>query len=104
MIFIMHTKRILVCAVLLFILYLVIRWLDGKPLLEGYGGHGFGGGGHGFGRGGFGGHGFGRGGFGGHGFGRGGFGRGGYYGGNGYYGMNPVYVYSDDYYPYIIKY
>ena len=101
MIFIMHTKRILVCAVLLFILYLVIRWLDGKPLLEGYGGHGFGG--HGFGRGGF------YGGFGGHGFGRGrggyygGLGRG-YYGGNGYYGMNPVYVYSDDYYPYIIKY
>ena len=43
MIFIMHTKRILVCAVLVFILYLVIRWLDGKPLLEGYGGgHGFG--------------------------------------------------------------
>ena len=74
----MCVKKWICCAILLYICYLIVNYLD-KPVES------FGGGGGGFGRGGFG-----RGGFG-----RGGFGRGGYYGGRVSY---PVVV-TQDYYP-----
>jgi len=93
----MDIKRILLCAFLFYICYLIVTYLDNKT--EGFG-RGGGGGGRGGGRGG----GIGRGG----GVGRGGHygGRGGYYGGRGryyggYYGGGPSYpiVINDDYYP-----
>ena len=77
----MSVKKWIGCAILLYICYLIVIYLD-KPVES------FGGGGRGRGRGGIGG--FGRGGFG-----RGGFGRGGYYGGRVSY---PVVV-TQDYYP-----
>ena len=82
----MCVKKWICCAILLYICYLIVNYLD-KPV-ESFGGGGGGGRGGGFGRGGIGG--FGRGGFG-----RGGFGRGGYYGGRVSY---PVVV-TQDYYP-----
>ena len=86
----MCVKKWICCAILLYICYLIVNYLD-KPVES------FGGGGGGFGRGGFGRGGFGRGGF-------GGFGRGGYYGGfgrGGYYGGRVSYpvVVTQDYYP-----
>jgi hypothetical protein len=91
----MCVKKWICCAILLYICYLIVNYLD-KPVES------FGGGGGGFGRGGFGRGGFGRGGFGRGGF--GGFGRGGYYGGfgrGGYYGGRVSYpvVVTQDYYP-----
>ena len=90
----MCVKKWICCAILLYICYLIVNYLD-KPV-ESFGGGG-GRGGGGFGRGGIGG--FGRGGFG-----RGGYygGRGGYYGGRGgYYGGRVSYplVVTQDYYP-----
>ena len=83
----MCVKKWICCAILLYICYLIVNYLD-KPVES------FGGGGGGFGRGGFG---------------RGGFGRGGYYGGGGgyyggrggYYGGGVSYpvVVTQDYYP-----
>jgi hypothetical protein len=105
----MCVKKWICCAILLYICYLIVNYLD-KPV-ESFGGGGGGGRGGiggigGFGRGGIGG--FGRGGIGG--FGRGGiggFGRGGYYGGRGgyyggYYGGRAIsypIVVNQDYYP-----
>jgi hypothetical protein len=83
----MCVKKWICCAILLYICYLIVNYLD-KPV-ESFGG-GVGRGGGGFGRGGIGG------------FGRGGFGRGGYYGGRGgYYGGRVSYplVVTQDYYP-----
>jgi hypothetical protein len=87
----MCVKKWICCAILLYICYLIVNYLD-KPVES------FGGGGGGFGRGGFGRGGFGRGGY------YGGFGRGGYYGGfgrGGYYGGRVSYpvVVTQDYYP-----
>ena len=79
----MCVKKWICCAILLYICYLIVNYLD-KPV-ESFGGGG-GRGGGGFGRGGIGG--FGRGGF-------GGFGRGGYYGGRVSYPL----VVTQDYYP-----
>ena len=92
----MCVKKWICCAILLYICYLIVNYLD-KPVES------FGGGGGGFGRGGFGRGGFGRGGFGRGGY-YGGFGRGGYYGGfgrGGYYGGRVSYpvVVTQDYYP-----
>ena len=93
----MSVKKWIGCAILLYICYLIVIYLD-KPVES------FGGGGRGRGRGGIGG--FGRGGFGRGGYygGGGGYygGRGGYYGGRGgYYGGGVSYpvVVTQDYYP-----
>ena len=72
----MSVKKWIGCAILLYICYLIVIYLD-KPVES------FGGGGRGRGRGGIGG------------FGRGGFGRGGYYGG----GVSYPVVVTQDYYP-----
>ena len=87
----MCVKKWICCAILLYICYLIVNYLD-KPV-ESFGGGGGGGRGGGFGRGGIGG------------FGRGGYygGRGGYYGGRGgYYGGRAIsypVVVNQDYYP-----
>jgi hypothetical protein len=63
----MNTKRLLFSAFALIILFFILRWINGKSIIEGHGG----GGGHGggFGGRGFGGRGFGRPGVGGRGLG-----------------------------------
>ena len=98
----MSVKKWIGCAILLYICYLIVIYLD-KSVESFGGGRGRGGGGIG---------GFGRGGIGGFGRGIGGFGRGGYYGGRGgiggfgrgrggYYGGRVSYpvVVNQDYYP-----
>ena len=83
----MCVKKWIGCAILLYICYLIVIYLD-KPVES------FGGGRGGYGRGGFGRGGYGRGGYYG--------GRGGYYGGRGgYYGGGLSYpvVVTQDYYP-----
>lgn len=90
----MCVKKWICCAILLYICYLIVNYLDKS--VESFGGGGGGGRGGGGRGGGFGRGGFGRGGIGG--FGRGGYygGRGGYYGGRGV--SYPVVV-NQDYYP-----
>jgi len=102
----MGVKKLVCCAFLFFLCFLLLRFLSSSQTVEALGGRG-----GGRGRGGIG-HGGGRGYYGGIGH-RGGLGRGyygggrGYYGGGGYYGATPVYIYDDyDYYrsPYWYRY
>jgi len=102
----MGVKKLVFCAFLFFLCFLLLRFLSSSQTVEALGGRG-----GGRGRGGIG-HGGGRGYYGGIGH-RGGLGRGyygggrGYYGGGGYYGATPVYIYDNyDYYqsPYWYRY
>jgi rhoptry neck protein 2 len=106
-----NIKRWTICAFLFFICFLILRFLNGKKSVEGYGGHGsMGHGSMGHGSMGHGSMGHGSMGHGGHrGYGR----RGGYYRGWGGYGggdlnITPLYIYDDyDYYypqPYWYRY
>ena len=83
-----NIKRWIICAVLFLICFLILRYLNGQPTIEGHGGRG--------GRGGYRGRGYGgrsyrgRGGY--------GYGRGRGYGWGGYGGalaVNPLYIYDD---------
>jgi len=101
----MGVKKLVCCAFLFFLCFLLLRFLSSSQNVEALGGRGGGRGrggiGRGMGRGGIGHRGY-------HGLGRGYYGGGrGYYGGGGYYGATPVYIYDDyDYYrsPYWYRY
>lgn len=103
-------KKLVCCAFVFFLCFLLLRFLSSSQNIEALGGRGGGRGRGGIGRGmGRGGHGY----YGGHrgyygGMGRGYYGGGrGYYGGGGYYGATPVYIYDNyDYYqsPYWYRY
>ena len=100
----MGVKKLVYCAFVFFLCFLLLRFLTSSQTVEALGGGrgGRGGRGGGIGRGG----GMGRRGGLGRGYHRGGLGRG-YYGGGGYYGASPVYIYDNyDYYqsPYWYRY
>ena len=92
-------KKLVCCAFVFFLCFLLLRFLSSSQTVEALGGRG-GRGGIGR-RGGIGHRGY-------HGLGRGYYGGGrGYYGGGGYYGATPVYIYDNyDYYrsPYWYRY
>ena len=99
----MGVKKLVCCAFLFFLCFLLLRFLSSSQNVEALGGRGGGRGRGGIGRG------MGRGGIGHRGYyGRGYYGGGrGYYGGGGYYGATPVYIYDNyDYYqsPYWYRY
>jgi hypothetical protein len=102
----MGVKKLVCCAFVFFLCFLLLRFLSSSQTVEALGGRG-GRGGIGR-RGGIGHRGYYGGGRGYHGLGRGYYGGGrGYYGGGGYYGATPVYIYDDyDYYrsPYWSRY
>ena len=95
----MGVKKLVCCAFVFFLCFLLLRFLSSSQTVEALGGRG-GRGGIGR-RGGIGHRGY-------HGLGRGYYGGGrGYYGGGGYYGATPVYIYDNyDYYqsPYWYRY
>jgi hypothetical protein len=95
-------KKLVFCAFIFFLCFLLLRFLSSSQNIEALGGRGGGRGrGGGIGRRGGMGRGY-------HGIGRGYYGGGrGYYGGGGYYGATPVYIYDNyDYYqsPYWYRY
>ena len=101
----MGIKKLVCCAVVFFLCFLLLRFLISPQTIEALGGRG---GRGGIGRGGIGHRGYYGRGRGYHGLGAGyhGLGRG-YYGGGGYYGATPVYIYDNyDYYqsPYWYRY
>ena len=105
----MGIKKLVCCAVVFFLCFLLLRFLISPQTVEALGGRGARGGiGRGMGRGGIGHRGYYGGGRGYHGLGPGYYGGGrGYYGGGGYYGATPVYIYDNyDYYrsPYWYRY